>query len=257
MKTSFSKRKALFLFVLSLFAVVCYNSQSIRLSDRDKEYLLKFQHDWHLDASEADVHKDFNSEFNFITLLQDSVVAEIKHEEIPHRFFGDISFYYNNRKGFCYDRAVLMEKFFTLYHFSFRHTYIFFGKDGKEADIKSFFEEGVNSHAGIEVKTKKGWMAMGTNANWVGVTTKGELLTYSALRSEIRNGHLDLKKSMTEGEAFWIGKGSNYRSIYGIYSRHGDFFSHGSQNLSSSMMQSPFHVLPDYNLRMLIYNFLN
>jgi hypothetical protein len=255
MKTPFSKRKAVFLCVLSLFVLLRYNSQSINISHRDKEYLLKFQHDWHLSASETDVHKDFNTEVNFISLLQDSVVAEIKHEEIPHRFFGDISFYYNNRKGFCYDRAVMMEKFLILYHFPFRHTYIYFGKDGKEARLKDFFERGATSHAALEVKTKKGWMAMGTNGNWIGITANGELLTFASLRNELMKGKLEFKKQMTEGEAFWIGKGSNYRFIYGIYSRHGDFFSHPKENLSSSLMEAPFHILPDYNLTMLFYNF--
>jgi hypothetical protein len=255
MKTSFSKRKALFLFVLSLFVVVCYNSQSIRLSDRDKEYLLKFQHDWHLNASEEQIHKDFDSELRFISTLQDSVVAHIRQQEIPHRFFGDISFYYNNRKGFCYDRAVLMEKFFTLYHFPFRHTYIYFGKDTREPGPLGFFQKDVNSHADIEVKTKKGWMALGTNANWLGLTTSGEVLTFPGLRNQIKKGNLQLKHPMTEGESFWTGKGSNYRFIYGIYSRHGDFFSHTNENLSSSLVQPPFHIFPDYNLKMLLYNF--
>jgi hypothetical protein len=255
MKTPFSKRKALFLFVISLFVVVCYNSQSIRLSDRDKEYLLKFQHDWHFTPSEADVHKDFNSELNFISLVQDSVVADVKHQEIPHRFFGDVSYYYNNRKGFCYDRAVLMEKFFTLYQFPLRHVYIYFGKDGKEAILENFFERDASSHAALEVKTKKGWMAMGTNGNWIGVTAKGEVLTFRDLRNQLKKGRPNFKKEMTEGEAFWTGKGSNYRFIYGIYSRHGDFFSHTNENLSSSLVQPPFHILPDYNLKMLFYNF--
>jgi hypothetical protein len=255
MKTPFSKRKAVFLCVLSLIVLLCYNSQSIHISDRDKEYLLNFQHDWHLNASVADVHKDFKSEINFISQLQDSVVAEIKQEEIAHRFFGDISFYYNNRKGFCYDRAVLMEKFFTLYHFTFRHTYIYFGKDGKQPGLMGFFRKDVNSHAGIEVKTKKGWMAMGTNGNWLGLTTSGEVLTFSGLRNLIRKGNLNLKQPMTEGQAFWIDRGSNYRFIYGIYSRHGDFFSHPNEKLSSSLVQSPVHLLPDYNLKMLFYNF--
>jgi hypothetical protein len=211
MKTGFSKRKALFLFVVALFVLLCFNSKSISVTARDQKYLLKFQQDWHLDVSEADVHKDFNSELYFISLVQDSVVAEIKHQEIAHRFFGDISFYYNNRKGFCYDRAVLLEKFFTLYHFPFRNTYLFFGKDGKEAGIKSFFEKGVSSHAGLEVKTKNGWMAMGTNGNWIGLTAKGEVLTYTDLRNKLKQGNLHLKKQMTEGEAFWDGKGYNYR----------------------------------------------
>jgi hypothetical protein len=255
MKTGFSKRKALSLFVLALFTLLCFNSKSITLSARDKAYLLKFQQDWHLEDSETNVHKDFNSEVNFISLVQDSVVAEIKHEEIAHRFFGEISFYYNNRKGFCYDRAVLMEKLFTLYHFPFRHSYLFFGEDEKEAGIKRFFEKGVSSHAGLEVKTQKGWMAMGTNGNWIGLTTAGEVMTYTVLRDKLKKGNLHLKKQMTEGVAFWNGKGSNYRCIYGLYSRHGDFFSHSDENLSSSLVQSPVHLLPDYNLRMLLYNF--
>jgi len=201
------------------------------------------------------VHKDFNSELNFISTVQDSVIAEIKHEEINHKFFGDVSFYYKNRKGYCYDRSVLMEKFFAYYHFPFRHAYVYFGDHNSAPGVFNIFKKNLPSHALTEVKTSKGWMVLGSNSNWLGIDSSGNLLTIGKLRQEMLLHRLNLRAKPFIGmQPVWMRESSlNY--IYGIYSRHGDFFSHKNQSLSASMIPHEFHLLPDYNLKMLFYNF--
>jgi hypothetical protein len=253
----FSKRKALFLFILSCFLLLFFNSESVQLTARDKEYLLRFQHDWHLNPSEAVVHKDFNSELNFISTVHDSIIAEIKHEEIPHTYFGDVSYYYNNRKGVCYDRSVLMEKMLSYYHFSFRHIYVYFGKGDQKPGVFAFFNKGLPSHALTEVKTSRGWMLLGSNSNWIGIDSSGHPLTLALFRNQLQSKQLKLvKKSLTGLPPFWTSQ-HNFRFIYGVYSRHGGLFSHQNGSIAAASMRPAFHVLPDYNIRMLLYNFFN
>lgn len=149
-------RKALLLFIPAIFLILFVNSKSIALTAQDKNYLQLFLRDWHLNVSQEQVHKDFNSELNFISTVHDSVIAEIKHQEIAHQFFGDVSFYYKQRKGYCYDRSVLMEKFLAYYHFPFRHVYVYFGDNNRGPGIFGIFKRKLASHALTEVKTSKG-----------------------------------------------------------------------------------------------------
>src|SRR5690242_17329645 len=117
---------ALFLVVLTILLV---NSKSIRLSQQDRLYLQRFLDDWGIKELPGEVHKSFENELHFISVIQDSALASITGEQIPHAYFGDVSYYYKKRQGICYDRAVLVEKFLLLYQFQFRHVYIYFGNE--------------------------------------------------------------------------------------------------------------------------------
>lgn len=108
----------------------------------------------------------------------------------------------------------------------------------------------------MEVKTVRGWMAVGTNCNWIGLQDDGLLLDIFMMRDRIRGDSLHLKKQWNAGIPFWddIKHKGSYRIVYGLYSRHGQFLT--SNPLEKWMhnvgLRSPF---PDYNLRELLYNF--
>jgi hypothetical protein len=188
---------------------------------------------------------------NFITAAQKATISTVQHEEIELEHFGDVSFYFNQRKGFCYDRAVLMEKFFAHYGFPFRHVYLYFGEDGKSPTFFSLFNKNTTSHALLEVKTKKGWIVLGTNADWVGLTANGEVLNTATLKKALKqHGEPKLQNDATKGLCFWNGKGDTFNYVYGLYSRHGNFFRN-----SSNEVMSLFHFIPDYNFSMLFDNF--
>lgn len=101
-------------------------------------------------------------------------------------------------------------------------------------------------------------MLIGSNSNWIGLDSSGKLLTIKDLNNELLSNNLHLEKNVTIGvRPFWTTQ-PKFKFVYGIYSRHGDFFSNQDQQLSESTIQSTeSHVLPDYNLKMLFYNFLN
>lgn len=244
------------LILLICVSILLLNNKSIQLSRDDEVYLHRFLSDWHITESPEQVHKTFNHELEFISRIQDSVLIAITGEQIPHAYFGNVSYYYRNRQGICYDRAVLIEKILLLYRFRFRHVYLYFGQD-RQPSRADFFKKGIKSHASLEVKTKKGWMALGSNANWLGINKHQKLLTFNDLRAELSksNGKPQLQKPASVGTSIWNIAGNNYRFVYGIFSRHGDFFEGGSDITSTSLFTGRRHFLPDYNFRMLLYNF--
>lgn len=237
-------------------AILLLNSKSIRLSQQDRLYLQYFLNEWQIHEKPEQIHKSFEHEFNFISIIQDSVLSNITGEQIPHAYFGNVSYYYKNRQGICYDRAVLIEKILLLYDFEFRHVYIYFGKN-KKPSRTDFFKKALKSHAALEVKTKRGWMAIGTDANWLGMDKHQKLLSYYDLREELNKtgGEPQLAKSATVGIPVWKIRGNHYRFVYGVFSRHGDFFEGASGTSSKSLFTGKRHFLPDYNFRMLLYNF--
>jgi hypothetical protein len=241
-------RRLFILFLPVVLLILCSVYPSI--NSEDKKYIQAFVSDWKLPVNVDSVHNSFENEVAFITKVQDSVIYTIHQEEIPHKFFGSVSYYYNNRKGFCYDRAVLMEKIFSYYHFSFRHAYIYFGNDSTKVGVDDFFKRRLASHGVVEVKTKKGWMTVETIANWIGLDKDNQVLDLSKLRNELSGGTFSFTRNITAGNCFWIEHGIHFKFIYGLYSRHGDFFDHSN----TTVLGLP-HFLPDYNLKMLFYNF--
>lgn len=244
------------LLIISIFTVCLLNSKTVKITGEDKLYLDRFLNDWNIHLSASQVHNNFESELKFISIIQDSVLNNITGEQIPHAFFGDVHYYYQKKQGICYDRAVLLEKFFLLYNFRFRHLYIYFG-DGRRPSVTDFFKKHIHSHAALEVKTDKGWMAVGTNANWLGVSEDGRLETYQEVRKKLEatKGNPRWQKKITIGAGVWKIAGYHFRFIYGVYSRHGDFFTGASTTDSTSLFTDKHHFLPDYDFSMLLYNF--
>lgn len=241
--------KKVVFFSLPIFLLFFYNVYP-NTTKEDEKYLLKFLGDWRFTQSAEAVHKNFESEINCIKLIQDSVIAQIKHQEVAHQNFGSLKFYYENKKGFCYDRAVVLEKIFYHLGFQFRHVFVYYNNNGKTG-VSDFFKKGTGSHALLEVKTCKGWLAVGSNENWIGLIN-GEPITVKKLQEIIRSGK-DSELAYQSSTVFYK-EHPDFHYVYGLYSRHGDFFS--SKNVDNTFSLSPkFNILPDYNIRMLLFNF--
>ena len=217
------------------------SNKTLSLTKEDQAYLDSFRHEWHM-PSVAQVHKDFNSEYSFIDQLEHCVINEICHQEISHSLFGNIKYYFENKKGFCYDRTALIEKMFLYYNFKFRHIFIYYPRNKeKNPGFFDFFRKSTESHAVVEVQTKKGWVLMDSNADWIGISKSGKPFTIKELRKDLYdNGKIDLKEECTGGIPFWQDH-PKFNYVYGLYSRNGSFF-------------SPHIGLPEINIRMLWYN---
>ena len=225
---------------ITLF-IICLNG-SPTVSKQDALFINSFLTSWSMQANAQEIHSSMNREVEFISRVQDSIVSQIAHEVVSKKEFGNVRFYFENKKGQCFDRSILLEKILKHFGFKVRHAFIFFTEGSGFNQTRDFFSKGTQSHALTEVKTKEGWMAVGTNADWIGYTTSGAVLTLKDLRHRLKSKlPIDLCGSIVKGEEFWKAKNSEFRYVYGLYSRHGRFM-------------KPYTFIPDFNLRMLFYN---
>jgi len=249
------KRFTLFLFLFCLLLVFLFNG-SIHISDLDRQYMSGFLKEWNIKTDKDSIHQNQASQLDYIMRIQKAVVHSVRHDSIAFDSVGIVRCYFNERRGQCFDRSVLLEKFFMEAGFKIRHIYTFFKHGGGPIASSAFFKKGLSSHAMFEIKTKEGWMAVGTNSDWIGLQKDGTVLTLPEVRDRINDGSLDLKYKAEVKEPFFdeVHLKGSFKVVYGIYSRHGDFLiSRPVETLmrKAGIRKSPF---PDYNLRMLLYN---
>lgn len=115
--------------------------------------------------------------------------------------------------GCCYDRARFIEKTLRSHGFKTRHVAIFHKHENY--GILSIFVRKIASHAASEVLTKKGWMGVDSNEQFILLTKSGNPLTYSKFQ-EIIEQIAEPKPQATLFQHKLI-------FIYGLYSRHGMF----------------------------------
>jgi hypothetical protein len=94
--------------------------------------------------------------------IQNKVVKEIKHE-----FNGSDEIVVKDiiisKKGFCYDRSLILQKIFILNKIPIRPVYIFFNSQKKNTDVLDFFYKNIQSHNVFEFKYNNNWYVLKTN----------------------------------------------------------------------------------------------
>jgi transglutaminase-like putative cysteine protease len=243
------------LVITLIIGVFAFNGYP-KVSSTDTTYIDSFLVKWNITRDKSQIHTSFENQVVFVEQVQDSIIKNFTHRIIPDEQVGDVEFYYKNKIGLCFDKSILMEKIFASYGFTVRHVFCYFLYDSNPTTVTDFFKRRLFSHALLEVKTQKGWMALGSNGNWVGIDSSNNPLTIFQVRDRLEKGNLVLKKIKPEvGANFFesLPIASNFLIAYGIYSRHGQF-------IRSSPVETTLNRLgleakiPDYNLRMLLYN---
>ena len=85
-------------------------------------------------------------------------------------------------KGLSYNRSRAIETILRLYGLEKRHVAIYSTAETGSA-IRSLLTPGIDSHAISEVRTLNGWMAVDSNAPWIGPTADGEIVETSDMRA--------------------------------------------------------------------------
>ena len=242
---------------LSVLLFIVILNASLTNSKNDKLYIEYFLRDWKMTGSLPTVHTSFDNEIAFISRLQDSTLSQFENGEVPFGSSASIEYYYKTpvKKGLCFNRSFFQEKILRYAGFKTRHAYVYFTEDSSETKTGDLFNQRLLSHAIFEVKTKKGWMVVGTNGNWLALDKEGNPMTLSMVRQHLSKGDLTLQKTPTKGIMFFnqLQVKHNFKFIYGIYSRHGEYLQSGS--IEKALQQSAFRgSLPDYNLREILYN---
>lgn len=135
------------------------------------------------------------------------------------------------RRGCCYDRSRLVEKAATLYGLDARHVAIY-----RTDSALGLLRGGIPSHSLSEIHTVRGWIVVDSNSQALGLRRDGSPLDVVDLGASLRAGGGDLPEQ--DYAQFFDGE---YRTIYGLYSRHGGFY-------------PPYVPLPDLDWRQVHYN---
>jgi hypothetical protein len=139
----------------------------------------------------------------------------------------------NNKEGRCYDFSRTIEKFLMLNSLEVRHVAIY-QVDTKKGRFFSFLRPQSASHSLTEVRTRKGWMIVDSNFEWIGLDTLGNPKSFCEICEETQAW----KYPIVHGYEPFFTECPIY--IYGLYSRHGCFY-------------PPYSVVPDLNFRDLVY----
>lgn len=209
-------------------SILFYHNVPKKLTEEDKIAL---------DLILADVPKEkpleICAQIEYIRHVQSVVQTNKKLNKIPQYQTREPQDYLSNGGGICYDRSRTLEKALNYRGFQTRHLSVFYKRTGK-IDWKLISQKDALSHALTEVKTKEGWLLLGTNVNWIAADVSCKVHSTKNIKS--------LNNNLSENFPESIGKYEN-QIVYGLYSRHGKFY-------------PPYNFIPDYNLSELLYNLI-
>jgi hypothetical protein len=163
--------------------------------------------------------------------IQMCVLAEIPPGIIEHGNPREPADVLAAHRGECYDRARVLEKFLGIAGFRTRHVYMF---DASRHGIAGLAMKPLASHALVDVQTDRGWMSVGTNVPFIGITSTGEVVSSGRVKDNSGTSWVYSRPSDLPSQ--------DNIAIYGLRSRHGQFF-------------PPYIPLPDISWRDVKYNF--
>lgn len=210
------------------------------LSPDDKSYAVRILSQAGYDPArmQSDTRTDFEAEVRTIVEVQDAVLtAAPENRGIPLGSERELKDVFERKYGLCYDRSRAIEKVLSWLGFETRHVSVY--STASTSPAMALFTPQSASHAVSEVRTRKGWMAIDSNARWIGL---------DADRNPVSLG--DIQES---GLRSWAAEARDpiddilekpFVQIRGLYSRHGQFY-------------PPFTPVPDYNLRQILSNVID
>lgn len=140
-------------------------------------------------------------------------------------------------QGLCFDRSRAIEKILATLGMETRHLAIY--AIGKQGRLRALLTPGVDSHAVTEVRTARGWIAVDSNARWIGLDAEGRVWSVEALRA--RDPFTVAWDPRVPERLSWAQFAGPFTYVIGLYSRHGGFF-------------PPYTPVPDVNYAQLLAN---
>ena len=116
-------------------------------------------------------YKKINNEDDIIW-IQNKVVNEIKHRDIGANKI-EIEKIINLKSGQCFDRSLLLQKYFILNNIKVRPIYLFWNSNGATSKI-DFLNTELKSHSIFEIYYNNNWYVICTNT----LQKKLETLSY-------------------------------------------------------------------------------
>ena len=182
----------------------------------------------------------FEEEIRLVAAVQDAVLRITPETKpLPHGRSREPKDLWELRRGWCFDRSRAIEKILAAAGMEVRHLAIYRADDRSRLATLLTPDPGDRSHALSEVRTRRGWMLVDSNARWFGLDPEGEVWSAEDLQ-----GHdpfaMDWAAEVPE-QVSWRRFANRFTYVIGLYSRHGGFF-------------PPYTPVPDVNYADLIAN---
>ena len=221
---SWTVRHAVWLFLvlilLGFVALYVTSDVSTALTEDDAVYAERMLRETgHGDLVGQKPPVNFDDQVRTILAVQDAVLSTApKNKGLPLGKPRELRDLYEAKFGLCYDRSRAIEK--TLDHLGFevRHAAVYSTKDGGR--LKALLTPKTPSHAVTEVKTQRGWLVIDSNRRWIGLTREGEPIDLDTLK---KTGASQAWDARVKEEKSPILDGP-YTYLFGLYSRHGEFY---------------------------------
>lgn len=131
---------------------------------------------------------------------------------------------YNTNAAYCGDRARYIEKALRHLGYETRYASLYLNRDDQNflstMLTKTSFDR-ADSHALVEVKTRKGWMIVDTRKHWISLTDAQQVVSLDDLKDTPLSA---FTWDTNNKEESWPLLDKNYYILYGLYSRHGQFY---------------------------------
>lgn len=214
---------------IAVFYLVIYFGTRVtrEVTEEDGKYIELILGD---ELPESHPSLSFDEQIELIQRIQAAVLAVAPiNKMIPYGQTRHPKDLYLAGHGLCFDRSWVIEKTLIAFGFDVRHVAIYRAQ-GNRVPWLVLAIPGVQSHAVTEVRTSRGWLMVDSNRRWISLSQSLQPISMSMIR-EVGAGSIE-----------WSSKeyapilGDEFVFVYGLYSRHGSFF-------------SPFIPLPDLHWR--------
>ncbi|MEW6775265.1 MAG: polysaccharide deacetylase family protein [Bdellovibrionota bacterium] len=166
--------------------------------------------------------KSYEEEIAFIRAAQRSVRKTAPRDEpIPYGVSREPKDLYERGYGWCYDRSRTSEKIFGRAGFEVRHVSIYSTARTGSA-LQALLTPRVPSHAMSEVRTRKGWVLVGSENLWLAVDARGNPVSIREVHEQ--GAQALFPSGSPEAEKMPGILRGPFTYVYGLYSRHGKFF---------------------------------
>lgn len=197
-----------------------------KITDEDRTYIQQILHEAGYEITELQNPGTFEEEIYAIRAVQDSafntapgtgMIAESSPREPKNLYQTDFAY--------CNDRSRYIDKALRFLGFETRYASLYSRKPD-QIFVQRILSRGPpdGSHALVEVLTEKGWLIVDSRTKWISLTKEKNVIGLAELRSIRRQNTAepDWDKNMEEMYKFLR---KDFFVIYGLYSRHGRFYS--------------------------------
>lgn len=226
-----------------IFVILFSHNVSKKITTTDQRIIARFLSEQNLSSASLRNNQIFSDQIQSIQLLQQAVLDYSTYSQpIPKNTTREPLDFINAKTVNCFDRARFLDKAFRFLGYESRYVSAYLTEHTGSL-IKSLITNNkklVRSHALLEVKTVKGWVAVGTVHDWIGLTADHQTISLDQSHYQ-ENGLININWHPENTEnPYWILQ-TSYAPVYGLYSRHGRYY-------------PPFTFIPDFNLYELLYN---